>query len=122
MYYASQLMHEPLQTPDPDPVAACAMVCSTSSPEGEWAAAARCTLCKMAKNMDDELGSIVDALKAKGVWDNTLLWLTTDNGGMTTGFRADNQDNGPWSASSNWPLRAGKGTLFEGGVRGVSFI
>ena len=48
-----------------------------------------------------------------GMWENTVLWLTTDNGGMAD-FKLD--DSGPTSASSNWPLRAGKATLFEGGV------
>lgn len=51
------------------------------------------------------------------MWKNTLLWVTTDNGGM-----AQWQDGFPASASSNFPLRAGKATLFEGGVRGVSFV
>lgn len=51
------------------------------------------------------------------MWDNTLLWVTTDNGGM-----AQYQDGFPASASSNFPLRAGKATLFEGGVRGISFV
>merc|ERR1712080_810177 len=56
-------------------------------------------------------------LKSREMWDNTLMWVTTDNGGM-----AQFQDAFPASASSNYPLRAGKVTLFEGGVRGVSFV
>jgi len=124
MYYSSQLMHEPLQDPADGGAGAkaCAKVCSTASPEGDYATNGRCTLCKMATNMDAEVGALVDMLRAKDMWDNTVLWFTTDNGGMTTGFRADNEEDGPWSASSNYPLRGGKATLFEGGVRGVSFV
>jgi len=59
-----------------------------------------------------------DMLKDRGMWENTLLWVTTDNGGMTS-FSSVTP---PASAASNWPLRGGKTTLFEGGVRGVSFV
>merc|ERR1719473_922029 len=74
----------------------------------------------MASAVDTDIGQLVGMLRAKGMWENTLLWLTTDNGGMTHGVKADGV--GAWSASSNWPLRGGKATLFEGGVRGVSFV
>merc|ERR1712070_64043 len=46
------------------------------------------------------------------------MWVTTDNGGMTHW--------GPIVAEAsvgcNYPLRGGKATLFEGGVKAVSFV
>ena len=92
------------------PAAACAGV--SSFPE-------RQTLCLMTSALDEEVGRFVADLKARGLWENTLLWVVTDNGGMTD-FRGD--FSFPASGSSNWPLRGGKTTLFEGGVRGVSFV
>merc|ERR1719384_2044584 len=67
--------------------------------------------------LDKSIGDFVEMLKVRNMWENTLLWVTTDNGGMT-----QYQTEFPASASSNFPLRGGKATLFEGGVRGVSFV
>merc|ERR1719450_1616575 len=78
----------------------------------------------MMVELDNQIGVFVEMLKAHDLWENTLVWVTTDNGGMTIGLKE--QTGGAagavYSVSSNYPLRAGKATLFEGGVRGVSFV
>ena len=77
----------------------------------------------MASEVDTAVGEFVKMLEAKGMWNDTVLWVTTDNGGMTTGPRWSTDDvSRAWSAASNFPLRGGKTTLFEGGVRGASFV
>jgi len=64
----------------------------------------------MLSRMDSGVSKIIQALKDKGQWDNTLLVFTTDNGGAVS------------MAGSNHPLRGTKGTLFEGGTHGVGFV
>eukprot|EP01059_Diplonema_ambulator_P008473 TRINITY_DN1810_c0_g1_i1.p1 TRINITY_DN1810_c0_g1~~TRINITY_DN1810_c0_g1_i1.p1 ORF type:complete len:503 (+),score=147.16 TRINITY_DN1810_c0_g1_i1:154-1509(+) len=54
--------------------------------------------------------NVTDALKAKGMWENTLFVWASDNGGPQY-----------WSAN-NYPLRGGKTTDFEGGVRTAAFV
>ena len=63
----------------------------------------RKTFAAMVTCMDDGIGRILDALETKGVADNTFVLFFSDNGG---GPGADNK-----------PLRAGKQSVFEGGIR-----
>jgi arylsulfatase A-like enzyme len=75
------------------------------------------TYAAMVKSTDDSLRRILDTLTELGLKENTLILLTSDHGGLSN--RGVN--NGRELATSNLPLRAGKGHLYEGGIR-VPFI
>jgi len=62
----------------------------------------------MIENMDANIGRILDKLTQLGIDDNTLVIFTSDNGGLSTA---------EGSPTSNAPLKAGKGWLYEGGIR-----
>jgi arylsulfatase A-like enzyme len=112
VYFAEQHLHIPLELPpEPEHAERCAKVVGGSGQVN------RTILCAMASKLDESVGSIVTTLKGAELWDNSLLWAFSDNGGMTQW-----SDSWPASASSNWPLRGGKTTLYEGGVRSVSFL
>mmetsp|Transcript_27966 Transcript_27966/g.54374 ORF Transcript_27966/g.54374 Transcript_27966/m.54374 type:complete len:477 (-) Transcript_27966:183-1613(-) len=112
VYFAQQLLHLPLQLP---PESKHAEACRGVT--GGTEQVNRTVLCAMASRLDQAVGDVVDSLKAAGLWNNTVVWAISDNGGMV-----HFQDGFPASASSNWPLRGSKATLFEGGVRSVSFL
>jgi arylsulfatase A-like enzyme len=69
----------------------------------------RDALLAMGKRMDDAIGNVVATLKREGVWENTLLFFFSDNGGALA------------QTSDNTPLRGGKHSDYEGGVR-VPFL
>ena len=58
-------------------------------------------------------GALIDTLHARAMYDNTLVVLSSDNGGPI-GLAE--------SGSNNWPLRGGKYADLEGGVRATAFI
>jgi len=62
----------------------------------------------MVEAMDEAIGKVLDALEQHGVADHTLVIFFSDNGGLSTS---------EGSPTSNFPLRAGKGWLYEGGIR-----
>ncbi len=62
----------------------------------------------MVEAMDSAVGKVIDHLKAQDLYDNTIIVFTSDNGGLST------SEGHP---TSNLPLRAGKGWLYEGGIR-----
>jgi arylsulfatase A-like enzyme len=77
-YFAHQEIHAPdLKPPDSASIAACAGR-NWTSPIGPEVTKLRGTLCSMASNLDASIGRFVDMLKAKNMWENTVLWLTTD--------------------------------------------
>ena len=71
------------------------------------------TYAAMISRLDDSLGRIVALLDQLGMDENTVIVFTSDHGGLSN----RGLDNGRTLATSNAPLRAGKGHLFEGGIR-----
>jgi arylsulfatase A-like enzyme len=69
----------------------------------------RRTYAGMVAAMDAAVGRIHDAIREAGMSDNTLVIFSSDNGGPNPGQLTD-----------NGPLRAGKGSVYEGGVRVVA--
>jgi arylsulfatase A-like enzyme len=68
----------------------------------------------MIESFDTNIGRVVEHLKRTGQWDNTLVVFTSDNGGLSTGLGG--------SVTSNEPLHAGKGWMYEGGTRVSTII
>ena len=66
----------------------------------------------MVKSLDDSVGSVLAHLKQKGLEQNTIVIFASDNGGY---IGADKGQTAP--VTSNAPLRSGKGSLYEGGIR-----
>ncbi|MCP4258608.1 MAG: sulfatase [Planctomycetes bacterium] len=63
----------------------------------------------MVQSVDESIGRVMKKLEESGVTDNTAVIFMSDNGGLSTVPR-----EGP---TANLPLRAGKGWLYEGGIR-----
>lgn len=69
----------------------------------------------MIKSLDDGVGRIVAELKAQGVYDNTIIIFTSDNGGIR--MTSPDKSNGNKIITSMRPLRGEKATTYEGGLR-----
>lgn len=69
------------------------------------------TFAAMVKVLDDQVGQIVEKVKALGLEDNTLIIFTSDNGPHLEGG-AD-----PDFFNSNGPFKGYKRDLYEGGIR-----
>ena len=67
-------------------------------------------LAAMTYALDRGVGRLVEALKASGKYDNTLIFFINDNGGATI------------NQSCNYPLKGFKGNKFEGGHRVPFFV
>ena len=63
----------------------------------------------MISAVDTAIGVAVARLKARGLYDNTLVIFSSDNGG-------------PHDHANNYPYRGSKGADFEGGTRVVAYV
>ena len=98
LYYPSHLVHYPLEVPD-------------------WYAMkfdfiddmSRQYYHAMVKYLDDVIGNLTNALKQRGMWDNLLFVTSSDNGG-------------PLEIANNYPLKGGKFSDWQGGIRVNAFV
>ena len=75
----------------------------------------RRTFAGMLSCLDEGVGNVTAALKAAGIWNDTVVWFQTDNGAPTPSC-------GGAQGGQNWPLRGGKCSCWEGGLRGTAFV
>ncbi len=67
----------------------------------------------MVESMDTAVGKVLDTLDRLNLADNTIVVFTSDNGGVSAG---------DGKATSNLPLRGGKGRQWEGGIREPYYV
>ncbi|NRB50873.1 MAG: sulfatase-like hydrolase/transferase [Saprospiraceae bacterium] len=65
----------------------------------------RAKLVAFIEHLDDGIGQVIQALKDSGQYDNTIIVFTSDNGGLLR------------DAANNGPLRDGKQSVYEGGLK-----
>jgi len=98
LYMAYQNIHGPVQAPENY---------TAMYPHITYAPRQGCLA--MISAVDESIGIGVAKLKENGLYENTLIVFTSDNGG-------------PVDHANNFPYRGTKGTDFEGGTRVVAFI
>ena len=100
LYYAPHIVHTPLQVPD----SYLSKFSFIDDQDRQYYHA-------MVSYLDDVVGELVSALKARNMWDNLLFVASSDNGGPIY----------PGGGANNYPLRGGKVTDWQGGVRVNAF-
>ena len=83
-------------------------VWQTSQPRRVRIRQRHATYAAMVETLDQSVGRVLQALQNLRLDSNTIVLLTSDNGGLSTS---------EGSPTSNLPLRGGKGWLYEGGIR-----
>lgn len=97
LYLAYNAVHAPAEAPATD--------IQSTMDSNPGITPERAILMAMLKHLDDGIGQVVRKLKQENLFDNTLLFCLTDNGGSKA------------MSADNTPLRGFKGSFDEGGIR-----
>ncbi len=100
LYYSPYAVHTPIH-----PVKE---LLSKYEIKQEWNGQNNAEYATMVENLDTQIGRLIDLLKETGKYENTFVLFTSDNGGH-------------YGITKQWPLRAGKGSYYEGGIREPMF-
>jgi arylsulfatase A-like enzyme len=101
LHFAHYAVHTPLQ-PDPRYIGKY-LANGLDSIEAAYAS--------MVEGMDKSLGDVMDFLEERKIADNTVIVFLSDNGGLSAVGRGGRPN------VHNRPLRSGKGSPYEGGIR-----
>ena len=108
MYFAYHVPHTPIQAPA-DLVEHYRKVLKSRGDEA--AVHTNAVYAAMVHKLDESVGRILEQLEKSKIADRTVVWFTSDNGGLTHRY-------GPETGfTDNSPLRRGKGSAYEGGIR-----
>eukprot|EP00756_Hemistasia_phaeocysticola_P025858 Hpha_TRINITY_DN16029_c0_g1::TRINITY_DN16029_c0_g1_i1::g.119284::m.119284/K01135/ARSB; arylsulfatase B len=102
LFWAPHIVHAPLQVPD-------TFLARFADIDDQY----RKFYHAMVNFVDEAVGNATDLLHARGMWDNTLMVLHADNGGPIYTFGH--------AGANNYPLKGGKMSNWEGGVRVNAF-
>lgn len=100
LYYSPYAVHTPIQ-----PVKS---LLPKYEGKAEWNGQNNAEYATMVENLDTEIGRMIAALEESGKLRNTFILFISDNGGV-------------YKITKQWPLRAGKGAYYEGGIREPMF-
>ncbi len=100
LHYTPYAVHTPIQ-----PIAELLPKYQNKAP---WNGQNNTEYATMVENLDTQIGRLIDKLDESGKLDNTLILFISDNGGH-------------YGITKQWPLRSGKGSYYEGGIREPMF-
>lgn len=85
-----------------------------------WHGQSNATYAAMIESVDQSVARIVNWLEKLKILDRTIILFSSDNGGLG-GYLSTGLPPGR-AATDNYPLKGGKGQLYEGGIRVPTFI
>lgn len=113
LYLTPVIPHADLQAPDEDREQFIGKYPEVPYNGGSYRAeiAPRATFAAMIHRLDQDMGRLVQHLKEEGIWENTIVIFTSDNGTHIEG------GHDPYFFDSNGPFRGTKRDLYDGGIR-----